>query len=158
MSIEQHSAASLSARLGIARASAMGALASGKIKVLQTFRFGSRTSYMVSTASIEAYKANLLRKLEAKAQRISSDPAKVERITANAIRALQAEVEAEAAEVVTPAQLAERLAISLELAGWLLERHAERVQNGFRLTPEILAAIRDNLDKLNRTGPRRNSI
>ena len=53
--------------------------------------------------------------------------------------------------------LAERLKCGLELATWLLERHAERVENGYRVTRAAMAEILANRAALNKTKPRRNS-
>ena len=61
------------------------------------------------------------------------------------------------AEIITPLSLSERLKCALELATWLLERHAERVADGYRVTAAAMREILANRDRLNKTAPRRNS-
>lgn len=155
--IEQHSIASLSARLGLSRAATLAAISAGRLPVVEKFTFGARVAYRIEGEAIEAYRAQILKKLEAKIAKISTDLSKRRELMAGALRAIRIEVAAEEAEILTPATLADRLKISLEKAAWLLERHAERAPGGFRVTPAAMKKIRENLEKLRSTAPQRNS-
>ena len=93
--IEQHSIASLSARLGVSRGATLGALAGGKLQVLETIEFGARKAYKIEGGKIEKYKAAVLEKLSAKIAKVSSDPIRRRELTASALGAMRRELEAD---------------------------------------------------------------
>lgn len=152
---ETHSIQSLSARLGVSRAAALSAIASGRLPILEQDQAGSRRIYRIKSESILAFKEALVADIE---RRLSKMTAPHERYaaTSSSLAAMRAESDS-GAEIMTPMTLSERLKCGLELATWLLERHAERVADGYRVTRAAMAEILANRAKLNKTAPRRNS-
>ena len=142
--IEQHSIASLSARLGVSRGATLGALAGGKLPVLETIEFGARKAYKIAGGEIEKYKAGVLEKLSAKIAKISNDPIRRRELTASALGAMRRELEADQ-KITTAIKTAERYGISLEAAAYVLARHAKRVKDGFEVDAAARAAIEKHL-------------
>jgi hypothetical protein len=142
--IEQHSIQSLSARLGVSRGATLGALAGGKLPVLETIEFGARKAYKIEGAEIEKYKAAVLEKLSAKIAKISNDPIRRRELTASALGKMRRMLEAEA-KITTAPKLAERYGISLEAAAFLLGRYARRVDGGFEVDAAARAAIEKHI-------------
>ena len=137
--MEQHSATSLAARVGVSRGALMGAISSGRLPAKKTV-IGAREIYTITTEAVEDYKADVLRKLQARVAKISSDPVRAAEITGSAIANLKKEAEQENA-VWTPRKLADHFAIGLESASYLLGRYAERIENGYRVSPEAMRSI-----------------
>ena len=142
--IEQHSIASLSARLGVSRGATLGALAGGKLPVLETIEFGARKAYKIAGGEIEKYKAGVLEKLSAKIAKISNDPIRRRELTASALGAMRREFEADQ-KITTAPKLAEHYGISLEAAAYVLGRYAKRVKDGFEIDAAARAAIEKHI-------------
>jgi hypothetical protein len=142
---EQHSTSSLSARLGITRAAALGAIAAGRIKATSV-QVGARQIYTIAQSEIEAYRSEFVAKLKARVQRIESDPRRAFEKTSSALASVRKEVAAEA-EVHTPRSIAERYGIGLEAASYILNKHAERVENGFKISPEARKKIEKHIEE-----------
>ena len=151
---ETHSIQSLSARLGVSRAAALSAIASGRLPILEQDQAGSRRIYRIKTESIFLFKEALVADIEKRLSKMR--PHQRYAATSSSLAAMRAESDANA-EIITPLILAERLKCGLELATWLLERHAERVADGYRVTRAAMREIIANRDRLNKTAPRRNS-
>ena len=151
---ETHSIQSLSARLGVSRAAALSAIASGRLPILEQDQAGSRRIYRIKTESILLFKEALVADIEKRLSKMR--PHERYAATSSSLAAMRAESDA-GAEILTPMMLSERLGCSLELATWLLERHAERVADGYRVTAAAMREILANRDRLNKTAPRRNS-
>ena len=151
---ETHSIQSLSARLGVSRAAALSAIASGRLPILEQDQAGSRRIYRIKSESILLFKEALVADIEKRLSKMR--PHERYAATSSSLAAMRAESDANA-EILTPMGLAERLKCALELATWLLERHAERVADGYRVTAAAMREILANRDRLNKTAPRRNS-
>ena len=151
---ETHSIQSLSARLGVSRAAALSAIASGRLPIIEQDQAGSRRIYRIKTESILLFKEALVADIEKRLSKMR--PHERYAATSSSLAAMRAESDS-GAEIITPMGLSERLKCALELATWLLERHAERVENGYRVTRAAMAEILANRAKLNKTAPRRNS-
>ena len=151
---ETHSIQSLSARLGVSRAAALSAIASGRLPILEQDQAGSRRIYRIKTESIFLFKEAVVADIEKRISKMR--PHERYAATSSSLAAMRAESDANA-EIMTPMGLAERLKCGLELATWLLERHAERVADGYRVTRAAMREIIANRDRLNKTAPRRNS-
>jgi hypothetical protein len=143
--IEQHSTSSLSARLGVTRAAALGAIAAGRIKATST-QIGARQIFTIETSEIEAYRSEFVAKLKARVQRIEHDPRRAFEKTSSALASVRKEVAAEG-EVHTPRSIAERYNIGLEAASYLLNKYAERVQDGFRISAQARAKIEKHIEE-----------
>lgn len=137
--MEQHSATSLAARVGVSRGALMGAILAGRLPAKKT-TIGAREIYTITTEAVEDYKADVLRKLQARVAKITTDPVRAAEITGSAIANMKKEAEQENA-VWTPRKLADRFAIGLEAASYLLGRYAERIENGYKVTPEAMRSI-----------------
>jgi ribosomal protein S25 len=142
---EQHSTSSLSARLGVTRAAALGAIAAGRIKATAT-QIGARQIYTIEQSEIEAYRSEFVAKLKERVNRIESDPRRAFEKTSSALASVRKEVAAEA-EVHTPRSIAERYGIGLEAASYLLNKYAERVENGFKISAEARKKIEKHIEE-----------
>ena len=149
--IEQHSISSLSGRLGLSRGATLGALAGGKLPVLETIEFGARKAYKIAGGEIEKYKAGVLEKLSAKIAKISNDPIRRRELTASALGAMRRELEADS-RITTAPKLAERYGISLEAAAYVLGRFAKRVEGGFEVDDAARAAIEKHIRETRGSG------
>ena len=152
---ETHSIQSLSARLGVSRAAALSAIASGKLPILEQNTAGTRRIFKITSEAILGFKMALVADLERRLSKMTA-PHELPSATSSALAAMRSESDS-GAEIITPLGLAERLKCALELATWLLERHAERVADGYRVTAAAMREIIANRDRLNKTAPRRNS-
>ena len=92
---EQHSISSLSARLGVARATALGAIAAGRIKATSV-QVGARQIYSIEQSEIEAYRSEFVEKLKDRVERMESDPRRAFEKTSSALASVRREVAAEA--------------------------------------------------------------
>jgi hypothetical protein len=153
--MESHSIQSLSARLGISRAAALSAVASGKLPTTDQITAGARKIYNFETDSIETFKSNLVVELQRRLSKIT-EPERLFAATSSALAALRSESDA-SAETITPQKIADRLGCSLEMGGWLLQKYADRVQDGFRVTKAVMSQMIKERSKLNATSPRRAS-
>jgi hypothetical protein len=142
---ERHSTSSLSARLGVTRAAALGAIAAGRIKATST-QIGARQIYTIEKTEIEAYRSEFVAKLKARVARIESDPRRVFEKTSSALASVRKEVAAEA-EVHTPRSIAERYGIGLEASSYLLNKYAERTENGFKISAQARAKIEKHINE-----------
>ena len=147
---EQHSLTSLSARLGVTRAAALGAISSGRIPA-KTANIGARKIYTLSTSSVEKYRAELLTKLRAKIALVTSDPTRRAEMTSSALAAIRDEAAAES-DIYTPQRIADRFGIGLEAASYLLGRYAVRVENGFKVDASALAKIERHINETRGSG------
>jgi hypothetical protein len=152
---ETHSIQSLSARLGVSRAAALSAIASGKLPILEQSTAGTRRIFKITSEAILGFKMALVADLERRLSKMTA-PHELPSATSSALAAMRSESDA-GAEIITPMTLSERLKCGLELATWLLERHAERVADGYRVTRAAMSEILANRDRLNKSKPRRNS-
>jgi hypothetical protein len=143
--IEQHSATSLAARVGMSRTALAGAILSGRIPAKKT-TIGAREIYSIATADIEKYKGEVLRKLQARVAKITTDPIRAKEITGSALADLRKQAESEAG-VWTPRKLADHFGIGLEAASYILGRYAERVENGFKVSPSAMKAIKKHIEE-----------
>jgi hypothetical protein len=141
--IEQHSATSLAARVGMSRTALQGAILSGRIPAKKT-TIGAREIYSIESASIEKYKGEVLRKLQARVAKITTDPVRAKEITGSALADLRKQAESESG-VWTPRKLADHFGIGLEAASYVLNRYAERTENGFKVSPSAMKAIEKHI-------------
>jgi biotin operon repressor len=153
--LESHSIQSLSARLGISRAAALSAIASGKLPAVDQITAGARKIYNIKTDSIEQFKTDLVAELQRRLSKVT-DPSRLFSATSSALAVMRSESDA-SAHIITPQELADKLGCSLELGSWLLQKFAERVENGFRVTAAVMSRMIKERSKLNATSPRRAS-
>ncbi len=147
---EQHSLTSLGARLGVSRATALGAVLSGRLGAKST-DVGARRIYSVSTDAVEKYRSDLLAKLKARVAKVTTDPIRSREMLSSALAAVRDEAMKEN-EVMTPPPLADLLGISLESASYLLGRYGERIENGFRVSDSAMQKIRRHVDETRGSG------
>jgi hypothetical protein len=143
--IEQHSATSLAARVGMSRTALQGAILSGRIPAKKS-TIGAREIFTIETASIEKYKGEVLQKLQARVAKITTDPIRAKEITGSALADLRKQTESEAG-VTTPRRTADQYGIGLEAASYVLNRYAERVENGFKVSPSAKKAIEKHINE-----------
>jgi hypothetical protein len=141
--IEQHSATSLANRVGMSRTALAGAILSGRIPAKKT-TIGAREIYTIATADIEKYKGEVLQKLQARVARITTDPVRAAEITGSALADLRKQAEIDTG-VTTPRRTADQYGIGLEAASYVLNRYAERVENGYKVSPEARRAIEKHI-------------
>jgi hypothetical protein len=153
--VEQHTLTSLSNRLGVTRTATSAAIQAGRLKCNST-QAGQRMIYNVSTDAIEGYKSAFAAKLTERIARVTSDPFRQREMLSSAKSAALREALKESS-VWSPQRLADYIGTSLERANWLLNRHAKRAENGFTITPEILAAIEAENNALRKSAPVRSS-
>jgi hypothetical protein len=142
-STEQHSATSLASRLGVTRAAALGAISAGRLAATSK-TIGLRRIYTIKSENIQAYKAGVLSKLQARIALVESDPVRRTQLAAAAIRNIRTQTEAES-DIYTPQRLADRFGIGLEAASYLLGRYAIRAENGFKVDAGALAKITQHI-------------
>ncbi len=141
---EQHSLTSLSARLGVSRAAALGAVLSGRLGAKST-DVGARRIYTVPTEKVEQYRADLVAKLEAKIQKVTSDPIRSREMLSSALADIRDESNKERA-TWTPPRLADLLGISVEAANYVLARYGERIEGGFKVSKDAMEKIRRHVE------------
>jgi hypothetical protein len=151
---EQHSLTSLAARVGVSRGALMGAILSGRLPATKS-TIGAREIYTLTTEAVVDYKNHVLRKLQERVARITTDPVRAAEITASALGRMKAEVELESA-VWTPRKLADHFSIGLEAASYLLGKYAERIENGFRVSDSAMQKIRRHVDETRGSGTIKN--
>ena len=142
---EQHSLTSLSARLGVSRAAALGAVLSGRLTAKST-DVGARRIYTIPTEKVEQYRADLVAKLEAKIQKVTSDPIRSREMLSSALADIRDESNKERGDIWTPPRLADLLGISVEAANYVLARFAERVEGGFKVSKDAMEKIRRHVE------------
>jgi hypothetical protein len=147
---EQHSATSLVARVGMSRTALQGAILSGRIPAKKT-TIGAREIYTIETSAIEKYKGDVLKKLQARVAKITSDPIRAKEITGSALADLRKQVESESA-VYTPRSIADLFGIGLEAAIYILGRYAERVENGYKISAAARAKIERHIEETRGAG------
>lgn len=138
-STEQHSATSLASRLGVSRASALAAVAAGRLAA-SSQTIGLRKIYKIQTQDILNYKESVLTTLKARIAKVEKDPIRQRQLASAEIRAVRTQVQA-GSDIFTPQRLADRYNIALEAAAYLLGRYALRVENGFKVDASALAKI-----------------
>jgi hypothetical protein len=143
--IEQHSSTSLAARVGMSRTALQGAILSGRIPAKKS-QIGAREIYTIATADIEKYKGEVLKKLQARVARITTDPIRAKEITGSALADLRKQAESDTG-VTTPRKTADQYGIGLEAASYLLGRYAERVENGYKVSPSAKKAIEKHINE-----------
>jgi hypothetical protein len=148
--IEQHSATSLAARVGVTRTALQGAILSGRIPAKKS-TIGARELFTIETASIEKYKREVLKKLQARVAKITTDPIRAKEITGSALADMKKQAEQENA-VWTPRKLADHFAIGLEAASYLLGRYAERIENGYKVSAAAMRSIERHIRETRGSG------
>ena len=136
---EQHSLTSLGARLGVSRATALGAVLSGRLGAKST-DVGARRIYSLPTEAVEKYRSDLLAKLQARVAKVTTDPIRSREMLSSALAAVRDEAQKENS-VWTPPRLADHFAIGLEAASYLLGKYGERIENGYKVSPEAMRSI-----------------
>lgn len=144
--IERHSLASLAMRTGLNRAVLLGALASGRLPVVERTKVGSRTIYDIKTESVEDFAAGFRQRLQARVDKLATDPFQREQAMLQALRGVRNDFEAEQG-LMTVDRLMERENISREAASYLLGKYAERVENGWKVSPEAMAKIKKHIQE-----------
>ena len=152
---EQHSSTSLAARVGMSRTALQGAILSGRIPAKKT-TVGAREIYTIETSAIENYKGDVLRKLQARVAKITTDPVRASEITGSALASLRKQVEQENA-VWTPRKLADHYGIGLEAASYLLGRYAERLMNGYKVSATAMRSIERHVAETRGSGAIKNA-
>lgn len=147
---EQHSATSLAARVGMSRTALQGAIISGRIPAKKT-TVGQREIYTIKTDDIAKYKSDVLRKLQARVAKITTDPIRAKEITGSALADLRKQAESEGA-VYTPRSIADLFGIGLEAASYILGRYAERVENGYKISAAARAKIERHIEETRGAG------
>jgi hypothetical protein len=147
---EQHSATSLAGRLGVSRASALAAIAAGRLASTSK-AIGLRKIYQLKTQDIADYKKAVLTKLQARVALVTKDPIRQKQLAAAEIRAVRTQVAAET-NIYTPQRIADRFGIGLEAAAYLLGRYALRVENGFKVDASALAKIEQHIAETRGSG------
>jgi hypothetical protein len=142
---EQHSATSLAARVGVTRTALKGAILSGRLQTAKTM-IGAREIYTITTEAVENYKGDVLKKLQARVAKITSDPIRAKEITGSALADLRKQAASEAA-VHTPRSIADLFGIGLEAASYLLNKYAERTENGFKISAQARAKIERHINE-----------
>ena len=142
---EQHSLTSLAARLGVSRATALGAVLSGRLGAKST-DVGARRIYSVATESVEKYRSDLLAKLKARVARVTTDPIRSREMVSSALAAVRDEAQKENS-VWTPPRLADLLGIGLEAANYALARYGERVEGGYKVSQAAMEKIRRHVEE-----------
>lgn len=138
--VERHSLASLSNRTGLNRAVLLGALGSGRLPVVEQRKVGSRTVYDISTDAISDFVAAFRARLVQRVEKLSQNAFERDQKTAAALRAVRRDFENEQG-IETPVKIAERYSITQELATYLLNKHGQRVEGGYTLTPAQRAVL-----------------
>ena len=152
---EQHSASSLAARVGMSRTALQGAILSGRIPAKKT-TIGAREIYTIETSAIENYKGDVLRKLQARVAKITTDPVRAAEIAGSALANLRKEADQENA-VWTPRKLADHYGIGLEAASYLLGRYAERIGNGYKVSATAMRSIERHVAETRGSGTIKNA-
>ena len=135
----------MAGRLGVSRASALAAIAAGRLaSTCQTI--GLRKIYQLKTQDIADFKKAVLSKLQARVALVTKDPIRQTQLAAAEIRTIRTKIAAET-NTYTPQRLADRYGIGLEAASYLLGRYAVRVTNGFRVDQAALAAIERHINE-----------
>ena len=140
---EQHSGTSLAGRLGVSRASALAAIAAGRLAATSQ-TIGLRKIYKLKTQDIVDYKKAVLTKLEARVALVTKDPIRQTQLAAAEIRTIRTKIAAET-NTYTPQRIADRFGIGLEAASYLLGRYGLRVENGFKVDAAALAKIEQHI-------------
>jgi len=148
--LEQHSSTSLASRLGVSRASALAAVAAGRLPA-SSQTIGLRKIYKLKTQDILSYKETVLTTLKARIARVEKDPIKQTQLAAAEIRSIRTKVAAES-DIYTPQRLADRYGITLEAASYLLGRYATRAENGFKADSAALAKIERHIGETRGSG------
>ena len=154
-STEQHSATSLASRLGVSRASALAAVAAGRLAA-SSQTIGLRKIYKIQTQDILNYKESVVQTLKARIARVEKDPIRQTQLAAAEIRQVRTQVQAES-DIYTPQRLADRFGIGLEAASYILGRYALRVENGFKVDSSALAKIERHIAETRGGGTIRNA-
>ena len=147
---EQHSATSLAGRLGVSRASALAAVAAGRLAA-SSQTIGLRKIYKLKTQDILNYKESVVQTLKARIARVEKDPIRQTQLAAAEIRQVRTQVQAES-DIYTPQRLADRYGIGLEAASYILGRYALRVKNGFTVDAAALANIERHIRETRGSG------
>ena len=142
---EQHSGTSLASRLGVSRASALAAIAAGRLAA-NSETIGLRKIYRLKTQDIANYKQTVLTTLKARIARVEKDPIRQTQLTAAEIRQVRTQVQAES-DIYSAQRLADRFGVGLEAASYLLGRYAVRVENGFKVDSAALAKIERHINE-----------
>ena len=152
---EQHSATSLASRIGVSRASALAAVAAGRLAA-SSQTIGLRKIYKIQTQDILNYKESVLTTLKARIARVEKDPIRQTQLAAAEIRSIRTKVASES-NIYTAQRLADRFGIGLEAAAYLLGRYAVRVENGFRVDQAALAKIERHIGETRGSGTIKNA-
>ena len=152
---EQHSATSLASRLGVSRASALAAVAAGRLAA-SSQTIGLRKIYKIKTQDIADYKETVVQTLKARIARVEKDPIRQSQLAAAEIRQVRTQVAAES-NIYTPQRLADRFGIGLEAASYLLGKYATRVENGFKVDASALAKIERHIGETRGAGTIKNA-
>ena len=153
--VEQHSPTSLANRLGVTRTAVKGALAAGRLKAKKT-RIGEREIYTLETSAVEQFKAEILKKLEARIARVVSDPMRQHEAIASAAASLRDQAKQELAEW-TVDRVMDDLGVGREAAAFLLGKYAKRkTGGGWEVSAEALANIKRHVRETRGGGVIRN--
>lgn len=144
--VERHSLSSLSTRTGLNRAVLLGALASGRLAVVERSKVGSRTIYDIKTEALEDFVDGFRARLQARVDKLSADPFQREQHMLAALRGVRNDFEVEQG-LMTVDKLMEQENISREAAAFLLGKYGERVEGGFKVSPEAAAKIRKHIQE-----------
>lgn len=144
--VERHSISSLSLRTGLNRAVLLGALASGRLPVVERAKVGSRTVYDIKTTAVEDFVLGFRQRLQDRVDKLASSPFEREQRMLQALRVVRDDLEKEQG-LESPDTLVERYGISRELATWLLNKHGQRVEGGWNVTAEGRAAIERHIEE-----------
>jgi hypothetical protein len=144
--VERHSISSLSLRTGLNRAVLLGAIASGRLPIAERTQVGSRVVYDIKTESVEDFVAGFRQRLQARVDKLSADPFQRQQGMLQALRGVRDSFEAEQG-LMTVDKLMEQENISREAAAYILNRYAERVEGGWKVSPEAMAKIRRHIQE-----------
>lgn len=143
---EQHSLSSLAARCGVTRTAARGAILSGRLNTKAT-RIGAREIFTIQSKDIQAYKDSVFQKLEARINRITTDPVRRKEALGSALASIRDEAKTDLDEW-TVDRLMDLIGIGREAASYLLGKYAKRkIQGGWEVSADALAKIKRHAEE-----------
>jgi hypothetical protein len=144
--VERHSISSLSLRTGLNRAVLLGAIASGRLPIAERTQVGSRVVYDIKTESVEDFVTGFRERLQARVDKLATDPFQRQQGMLQALRGVRDSFEAEQG-LMTVDKLMESENISREAASYLLGKYGERVENGWKVSIEGMAKIKKHIQE-----------
>lgn len=144
--VERHSISSLSLRTGLNRAVLLGAIASGRLPISERTQVGSRVVYDIKTQAVEDFVAGFRQRLQARVDKLATDPFQRQQGMLQALRGVRDSFEAEQG-LMTVDTLMEQENISREAASYVLQKYGTRVEGGWRVDAEAMRKIKSHIEQ-----------